>query len=117
MKRTLLFPILSAAIFILFAHLPLSALEIGSGYRIGNIGFLSDRSSDNLAFDGLDFPWGVYAYVEHDISDEVSIEARYDHDLILRNNLYSIISYKGNFFSMGVGPYFGLFNSSQVIKP
>lgn len=101
--------------FILTASASLPALEVNAGLRIENISFKNDRTKTETTFDGLAFPWGLSISVNHVISDNLIMEAGYDNDPILRNISYALFSFQNQYFSVGVGPFLGVFNASTYI--
>lgn len=104
------------AAFVLLASGPaLQAVEIGGAFQAGNLGFTSDREATDLAFDGLDFFYGGSLSVEHRFSDSLSLKGGFYRDLILRNVAYSLLTYSLDYLSIGVGPFFGTFNSTGTV--
>jgi hypothetical protein len=103
-------------IFTIFtASTSLPALEVNAGFRIENISFKNDRKKSETTFDGLDFPWGLSISGNHAISDKLIMEAGYYNDPILRNISYALFSFKDQYFSVGVGPFLGVFNASTYM--
>jgi len=93
-------------------------LEIGTAFHIGNLAFEKARTSDQTGFDGTSFPWGIDAFINQDVSSQLDLHTGFYMDPILKNISYTLFSYQQNFFSIGVGPFFGLFNSSSsILKP
>jgi len=101
--------------FIFTASAFLTALEINAGLRIENISFKNDRTKTETSFDGLDFPWGLSISANHVISDNLIMEVGYYNDPILRNISYALFSFKNQYFSVGVGPFLGVFNASTYM--
>jgi hypothetical protein len=84
---------------------------------MGNLSF--DKSSDHAqsSLSGLNYPWGLSIYGDHEISDELSLKAGFFYDPVLRNTTYTRFEYADEFFRIGVGPFFGSFNSmSSILK-
>jgi hypothetical protein len=81
-------------------------------YHTGHLGFVSDRSSDETAFKGTDFPWGLSLYARNRISEAMGIETGVEYDPVLRYTAYTRLSYHSSMFTLGVGPFFGLFNTT-----
>jgi hypothetical protein len=106
------------AIVLMTTAASIFGLEIGGVFQMGNLGFTKDRLSTDTSFTGLDFfslgnlGFSVFASHSPDESSRLEIEYAYDH--ILRNLLTSLFIYRGNFFSIGVGPFLGFLNASQL---
>jgi len=93
------------------------ALELTTMYHMGNLAF--DRSSESAqtSLSGVNYPWGLSLFGEHEISKDLSLEAGFFYDPILRNTTYTRFEYEDEFFRIGVGPFFGTFNSwSSILK-
>lgn len=93
----------------------LMALDVGADFHIGNLDFTSTRTSDIATFDGLSFPWGISIYANQSVSDMLQLNSGFNIDPVLRNNVYTIFTYKQDFLRLGVGPFFGLFNSPSTL--
>lgn len=96
------------------------SLEIGFDYRIGNLALAIDRSKSDTAFDGMDFSaWGLNFYADHKINDNVTIKTSFLNDPVLRNIAYTQFFYRESILNIGVGPFFGFFNSGldPILKP
>ncbi len=91
------------------------ALDIGTSVRFGNIGFAPERTSTDLSFNGEQYFWGVSAFGTQNITDNFVLEAGFFEDQILRNISYTLFSYKESFFKLGVGPFFGFFNTANTL--
>jgi len=91
------------------------SLEIGAGFHIGNLGFTHERTSDQTGFDGSNYPWGLSLYGTQPIADNFILNSGFYMDPILRNTVYTIFTYRERFFSIGVGPFFGPFNSKTSL--
>ena len=94
------------------AAAPISALQIGASFSTGNLVFAPGRSPTDTSFDGTAFPWGISASAIQPISDQASIDAALDYDPVLRYTISALFTYREQFFTVGVGPSFGIFNST-----
>ena len=93
------------------------SLEIGAVFEIGNLSFADDRVSTALDFP-LQYPWGVSVYGSQQVTDALGINTGFYFDPILNNVSYTLLTYTISFFTIGVGPYFGFFNSpTSILKP
>lgn len=101
--------------YILTASAFLPALDVNAGFRIENMSFKNDRTKSETSFSGLAFPWGLSISGSQAISDNILLEAGYYNDPILRNLSYAKFSFTDQYFSIGVGPFFGIFNASTYM--
>jgi hypothetical protein len=103
-------------LFLLVACLTqLGAIEIGTFFDIGNLTYEDERTESTTDFSGAEYYWGLSVPFSHRISDEFSIEAALLYDPILKYNVYTIFTYQFNFFTIGVGPYFGILNTRETV--
>jgi len=93
----------------------LTALEIGALFRLENLKFDSDRSKSDDSFSGEDFMWGMSVFATHTLSDKFSLEGGFYNDTILRNISYTLFNYDAQYISLGLGPFFGFFNSTSTL--
>ncbi len=107
------------SIFFLFINLIQSAaLEIDAVFRIENMDYKNDRLVTENTFSGTDLFWGLSLYGKQDLSDNIILESGFYNDAILRNTFSSLLTYNHQYFSIGVGPFFGLFNDiAAILKP
>lgn len=102
-------------LFIAFSHL--QAFEVSTEFQIGNLGFAKDRNSDATDYP-QQFPWGLSLYGSEEISGELGVDIGFYFDQTLKNISYTNLRYTQRFFTLGVGPFFGFFNSSSsILKP
>lgn len=102
-------------LFFTLSGIALFALEIGSEFTIGNIAFRRNRESTATGFEGAYYPWGISAYLNHDLSEDFRLHAGFFMDPILRNTIYTKFTYRHKFITLGVGPFFGVLNSPTSI--
>lgn len=91
------------------------AIEIGGTFDLSNLDFSRDRESTATGLPGDTYLWGITAFGEQQLSDQLALELRYTNDPVLRNLGYTLLTYTDQFFSLRIGPFFGLFNSSDTI--
>ncbi len=89
------------------------ALEVTGTYRLENLAFKSDRKATD-GFSGNEFPMGFSLGVSDMSRQDLSMEAEYVYDAVLRNIVTGLVTYEGNLFSFGVGPFLGLLNTDQI---
>jgi len=77
---------------------------------VSNLGFRTDRASTDTSLPGSDYFWGLSVFGSQPVTDSVKVEAGFYSDPILRNTTRTIFTYQAKFFSIGIGPIFGLFN-------
>ncbi len=87
----------------------LPALDLGTYFSIGNIAL------DTAGAPASNYPWGLTVEGTQLLNDSMSIEAGYTYDPILKNIIHTNFVYKEQFFTIGVGPFFGLFNSTSAL--
>ena len=90
------------------------ALEVSGTYRIENLAFRSDREASDVSFSGDEFPMGFSLGIRHTSQQELAMEAEYVYDAVLRNIATGLVTYRGNLFSFGVGPFLGFLNTEQL---
>lgn len=98
--------------------LPVAALEISGTFRLGNNSFAQDRAETDVTFPGTLDQWGLDLSVKQAITDDFTFSSSLQRELILRNTVYNTLTYRQGFLRIGVGPFFGLFNSpTSILKP
>jgi hypothetical protein len=107
--------ILLIFIVLLGISIPIFSLEVGTNFHIGNLAFDTSRISTDTTFTGLTFPWGVDAYVNHSVNEQIGIHVGLYMDSILRNMAFTLFTYKESFLELSVGPFFGLLNSDTTL--
>ncbi|MBN1686631.1 MAG: hypothetical protein JW852_08250 [Spirochaetales bacterium] len=96
---------------------PLQAFEVSTEFQIGNLGFAADRKSTATDYPSQ-FPWGVSIYGSEQITQDLGVDIGFYSDRTLKNISYTNLRYTQRFFTLGVGPFFGFFNSStSLLKP
>jgi hypothetical protein len=89
------------------------ALEVSATYRIENLGFARNRDATDTSFSGSEFPMGFSLGISDTTGQDLSMQAVYVYDEVLRNILTGLVTYHGNMFSFGVGPFVGFLNTDQ----
>jgi hypothetical protein len=100
-------------ILMLVLSTTVSGVEIGANFKIGNLG-LGTGTKVPTKFSASNFDWGFNLSANQPMSDNFNIEVGLDYDPILRNLGYTQVQYKTSIVTLGIGPFFGLFNSSQT---
>lgn len=93
----------------------LSAMELTTSLTTGNLGFDRNSTATLSSFSGTTFPWGISLYGKKNITDNISIKAGLFYDPILRYTTKTLFLYRYSFFQLGLGPFFGIFNTPQTI--
>lgn len=91
------------------------AFELGARFDLSNLDFSRERAGTATTLPGDASNWGVSVTGSQTLGDNLGIELSYADDPILRRVGYTRISYVDQFFSIAVGPFFGLFNSSSTL--
>jgi hypothetical protein len=99
--------------FLLLSALSAGSLEIGGLFEVGNQYFRPDRPSTDTSFPGTDYLFGGSLYLRADFLEHFQVEAGYSRDFVLRNVLYSLLQYRVDYFSLGIGMFVGFFNSGS----
>lgn len=110
MKRSIL-----SLLFLITFLIPATGMEISTLFHISNISFNKTDTAPVSNFSGTYYPWGISVFGSDEISDELSLRAGVFYDPILRKTTYTLFEYQHNFFKLGVGPFFGLFNTAETI--
>jgi hypothetical protein len=109
--------LLLLTVFALVVGGPIWGLEVTAEFDMGNLGFAKDRLSSATDYPQI-FPWGLALYVTEDISSNLTIDSGFYFDQTLKNISYTRLHYSQAFFTLGVGPFFGFFNSrSSILQP
>jgi len=106
-------------LLVLFAAAaPLSSLEVTGTFRLGNMAMAETRPETDLTFPGNQYQWGFDLAVRQAITEDFTFASSLERDLVLRNTVYNTLTYRQSFLSIGVGPFFGVFNSrTAILKP
>ena len=91
------------------------SLDLGFFYDMGNLAIPRDTEEDETSFAGDSFPWGFSIYGKQMAGDNIGVDVSFNIDPVLRNISYTLFEYKADFFSIGVGPFFGFFNTTDTI--
>ena len=108
--KTPLYPVLLSMMLLL----PLSdafGLEVKGTIRGANMGFAEERSDSDTSFTGTDFFWNGSILFKQDMLGDFMVEGGLYKDLILRNVAFSLLQYKTDYFSVGLGTFVGIGNS------
>jgi hypothetical protein len=102
-------------LLLLSSLIPVSALEISTLFHISDISFNKTSTAVVSNFSGTYYPWGISVFGSDEISDDMSIKAGIFYDPVLRYTTYTLFEYQHEFFKLGVGPFFGTFNTVGTI--
>ncbi|MBT3274311.1 MAG: hypothetical protein HN368_14230 [Spirochaetales bacterium] len=95
----------------------INAIDVGANFQIGNLGFTNTSASDASTSPIL-YPWGLTINANQQITESLNLQAGFYRDPVLKNVTYTLLTYSEQFFTIGVGPFFGLFNSSgSLLSP
>lgn len=100
--------------FILSSVLPTYGWETGGELVVSSLNFHPDRKPEDTTFSAYYFPIQYSMFVSHRLDENMSFDLAYAKDNILRNILFGNFSYEMDYFSLQVGPFFGLGNSMEV---
>jgi hypothetical protein len=91
------------------------SLDLGMQGWIGNLAFKTDRAVTDVTLPGADYFWGLSLYGTQSISDSINFETGFYSDPVLRNISYTLFNYSQKVLSVGIGPFFGLFNDTTTL--
>jgi hypothetical protein len=92
-----------------------AAFEVGAYFDLSNLDFSRNRPSTATTLPGDTYVWGVALNGRQQLSDELTLDLSLSSDPVLRNVGYSLLTYRDRFFSLRLGPYFGILNSPSTI--
>lgn len=101
-------------ILLLAIAIPSFAAEIGGSFSMGNNNLPAEPMT-GTAFAGTEFPWGMSLFWKKEANDASGIEVGFYRDPILRNLGYTNFYYNEDLFNITVGPFFGLFNTTETL--
>lgn len=90
------------------------AFDARFSYRIENLAFPPTRAVDESDFTGTDVLWGISLSGSRQLLENIILEAGFTSDTVVRNILYALIHYQQGALQVGVGPFFGFFNTTGV---
>ena len=110
MKKSIL-----VILFIITFLIPAAGMEISTLFHISDISFNKSDTAPVSDFSGTYYPWGISIFGSDEINDDMSLKVGVLYDPILRYTTYTLFEYQHSFFKLGVGPFFGLFNTNETI--
>jgi len=110
MKKTV-FSLLFVITFLISA----SGMEISTLFHISDISFDKKDTSTVSSLSTTTYPWGISIFGTDSISEDMRIKAGVFYDPVLRYTTYTLFEYQHEFFKLGVGPFFGSFNTPGTI--
>ena len=93
----------------------LYAFEVGAYFDLGNLDFSRNRTSSDTDLPGDVYMWGLRLTGNDQLSDQLSLDLAYVNDTILRNLASALLTYTDEFFSIRLGPFFGIMNAPASI--
>ena len=91
------------------------AFDIGAYFDLSNLDFARTRTSAETTLPGADYNWGVQVTGHDQLSEGLALDLSYSRDSVLRHIAFTRMAYMDDFFSITVGPFFGLLNSPNTI--
>jgi hypothetical protein len=117
MIKTIRRRLLPGILLVFAISAPIQAFEVSTEFEIGNLGFSDDRVSSATGTPSQ-FPWGLSVYGSQEITGDMGVDIGFYFDETLNNISYTNLRYTQQFFTLGVGPFFGFFNSdTSLLKP
>jgi len=110
MKKTV-FSLLFVITFLISA----SGMEISTLFHISDISFDKKDTSPVSSLSTTTYPWGISIFGTDSINEDMRIKAGVFYDPVLRYTSYTLFEYQHEFFRLGVGPFFGTFNTTGTI--
>jgi hypothetical protein len=109
--RKKIFILLLLSIIVLNA----GGMDLSFTFKLGNLDYKNSRDVQETIFEGNKFPWGLSVSGSQKVGQNLNLRAGFIADPILRNLTYARVSYQDRFFTLGVGPFLGVFNSSSAL--
>ncbi len=91
------------------------AFEVGAYFDLSNLDFPTTRTAAETTLPGASYIWGVRVTGHDQLSEGLALDLSYCRDSVLRHIAFTRIAYTDDFFSITVGPFFGLLNSPNTI--
>lgn len=92
-----------------------SAFEVGASFDLSNMDFARSQTVSQQGLPGDSYLWGVTATGRQQLSDQIVLDLQFTSDPILRNVGHTLLTYNDQFFSIRLGPFFGLLNAPSSI--
>jgi hypothetical protein len=99
----------------LFVAAGLFSFQLGAYFDISNLDFARTRTAAETTLPGAAYIWGLQVTGTDQLSDGLALDLSYSRDTVLRHVAYTRVAYMDDFFSITVGPFFGLLNSMNSI--
>ena len=91
------------------------AFDVGAYFDLSNLDFVRTRTAADTTLPGAAYLWGVQVSGRDQLSEGLALDLSYSRDSVLRNIAFTRLAYIDDFFSITVGPFFGLLNSPTSI--
>jgi hypothetical protein len=89
----------------------LPALQITTLMHGGNLSFDKTSETSESGLSGSDYFYGLSLYGQQPIDENLTLKAGLKYDPILRYTAYTTFQYSRDFYTIAVGPFFGILNS------
>lgn len=93
----------------------LFAVDVTALFHGGNLTFDKESTALETSLSGTDFYYGFSLFGEQSIDDNLTLKIGFQYDPVLRYTSYTTFQYARDFYTIAVGPFFGLFNSWDTI--
>jgi len=98
--------------------LSLQALELTGLLHSGNLSFDKTAKTTQSSISGSSFFYGASLYATQKINDALSLDAGLVYDPVLRYTTITRFQYNQDYITLGVGPFFGTFNTTgKILQP
>jgi len=94
---------------------PGNSFEVGSYFELSNLDFSRGRAVTATGLPGDVYLWGIRVTGHEELTDQLAIDLSFASDPVLRNVGHAVVTYTDRFFSIRLGPFFGIMNAPQSI--
>jgi hypothetical protein len=102
-------------LLLFFVSVGVYAFELGAYFDLSNLDFARTRTAAETTLPGADYLWGLQITGSDQLSEALALDLSYSRDTVLRHIAYTRLAYMDDFFSITIGPFFGLLNSADSI--
>jgi hypothetical protein len=100
--------------FLLIPGICLRSLETGFEAAVGSLNFDPDRTPADTDFSPYYLPVEFTVFASYPLDENMNLDITFSRDKILRNVLYGNFSFSRDYFSLKVGPFLGVGNTSET---
>ena len=97
-------------LFLVVSAPPVESFEIGVSVQLDNFAFEPTRTETQTDFAGS-FLWGLSVSTKREVLENIVLEAGFSVESYVGNMLYALLHYTEGVLDIGVGPFFGFFNT------